>query len=104
MSRHPARLGKADSTQADMVDYLERQEHLVQDLHVVGGGCPDLLVGATWGELLLVECKAPGGRLTTEQRAWHMRWHHLPRCMPKSVLELKGWMEKRRRRYLEMRA
>ncbi len=100
MSRNPAAQGRKDSTQPEMVDYLEGEEHLVEDLHRVGGGCPDLLVGTTWGELLLVECKAPGGRLTPEQKRWHMAWHHLPRCMPKSVVELRAWMEKRRKRWL----
>jgi hypothetical protein len=98
MTRNPARLGRADSTQPEMVDWLESQEHVVQDLHTVGGGCPDLLVGTTWGELVLVECKSPGGRLTPEQRQWHWKWHHLPRCMPKSVVELRAWMENRRLR------
>ncbi len=83
-----------------MVDYLEGEGHLVQDLHTVGDGCPDLLVGTTWGELVLVEAKAPGGRLTTEQKRWHMTWMHLPRCLPKSVVELRAWMERRRKLWL----
>ncbi len=99
--RNPARLGKADSTQPEMVDYLEGEQHLVQDIHSVGDGCPDLLVGCTWGEFVVVECKSSGGRLTADQKRWHMRWHHLPRCMPKSVVELRAWMERRKQLWRE---
>lgn len=99
MSRNPAARGKADATQPEMVQWLEQQGHLVQDLHAVGGGCPDLLVGAPWGELLIVECKSPGGGLTQQQVEWHFRWRqfHALRCMPRSVVELRAWMERRRK-------
>lgn len=97
MSRNPARLGKADATQPDMVEWLESEGHLVADTHTVGGGFPDLVVGCSWGEIVAVECKANRGRLTREQKLWHARWFHLPRCMPRSVVELRAWMERRRK-------
>jgi hypothetical protein len=96
------RAARIDLTQPEMVQFLMEGEYNVQNLSQVGGGCPDLLVGCPWGELVLVECKSPGGRLNAEQKRWHMAWHHLPRCMPKSVVELKGWLEKRKARFLRM--
>ena len=94
--RNPARLGKADATQPEMVEWLEREGHLVADTHAVGGGFPDLVVGCSWGEFIVVEAKTARGRLTTEQKLWHWAWRHLPRCMPRSVVELRAWMERRR--------
>jgi hypothetical protein len=103
VSRNPARLGKADATQPEMVEWLESHGFLVQDLHQMGDGCPDLLVGAPWGELLLVECKTPSGGLTRQQAEWHFRWRqfHGLRCMPRSVVELRAWMERRKKQWLE---
>jgi hypothetical protein len=103
LSRNPAAQGRKDATQSEMVEYLIGERHLVADTHAVGGGFPDLVVGCTWGEIVVVECKSPGGRLTPEQRTWHFAWRHLPRCMPKSVVELRAWMDKRRQRWLSMR-
>ena len=100
MTRNPAARGRAAAPQPEMVAYLEQEQHLVADTHAVGGGFPDLVVGTTWGEFVLVECKSPGGRLTPEQKAWHARWMHLPRCMPKSVVELRAWMERRKKQWL----
>jgi hypothetical protein len=97
MSRNPAARGKADATQPEMVEWLEANDYVVEDLHGVGGGCPDLLVGTPWGELVLVEAKTPLGRLTPLQKHWHNKWFHLPRCMPRSVVELRAWMERRRK-------
>lgn len=97
MSRNPAARGRADATQPEMVQWLEQQGHLVQDLHAVGEGCPDLLVGTTWGELVLVEVKTPAGRLEQSQQAWLWRWRGLPCCVPRSLAELRAWMERRRK-------
>ncbi len=101
--RNPAAKGRLDLTQPEMVRFLLEGHFNVQNLSRVGGGCPDLLIGCPWGELVLVECKSPGGRLTPDQKLWHSRWHHLPRCMPKSVVELRAWLEQRKKRYLEAR-
>lgn len=80
-----------------MVEWLEQNDYVVEDLHRVGGGCPDLLVGTPWAEIVLVEVKTPRGKLTPDQTRWHWKWHHLPRCMPRSVVELRAWMERRRK-------
>jgi len=102
--RHPASHGRADATQAEFVEWLASNEHLVQELHLVGDGCPDLLVGTTWGEFVVVEAKTRTGRLTVKQKLWHWKWRRFPRCMPKSVTELRAWMEKRKREYERRRA
>lgn len=70
--RHPAR---ADANQPAIVKALRGAGCLVEHLHEVGGGCPDLLVG--WrGRWHVVEVKdgskPPSGRkLTPKQVEWH---------------------------------
>ncbi len=70
MSKWRARV---DSNQADVVKALRAQGWVVQHLHSVGGGCPDLLIGAA-GFNLLQEVKGAKGRLTKDQVPWHEGW------------------------------
>lgn len=95
--RNPAARGRADATQPEMVEYLKGEGHLVVDTSAVGGGFPDLIVGCSWGEFIVVEAKTSTGRLTKKQKEWHWNWRFLPRCMPRSVVELRAWMERRRK-------
>ena len=45
----------------------------VQCLHMVGHGCPDLLVG--WhGENILMEVKMTSGDMTPDELKWHAAW------------------------------
>lgn len=97
MTRNPAARGRADAMQPALVEWLYDNGYLVAFAQALGAGVPDLIVGAPWGELIWVEVKSPGGRLNAKQREWHTRWKAYPRCMPRSVTELRGWMEKRRR-------
>jgi hypothetical protein len=67
-------------------------DRLSHDLRRYGRGLPDLFLvrGATPGELLLAEVKAPGDQLSAEQRGWlaYLPRHHLPTA----VLRLR-WRE-----------
>lgn len=45
----------------------------VEDLHKVGGGCPDLLVGYR-GCNYVIEVKTPTGKLNDDQVDWHADW------------------------------
>jgi len=67
---------RTDSNQAEIVAALRHVGASVQDLHEVGKGCPDILVGYR-GRNYLIEIKAPGGRLNKREREWHDRWDGL---------------------------
>jgi hypothetical protein len=70
---------KRDANQAEIVAALFAAGCSVQDLHAVGGGCPDLLVGQN-GETFLMEVKmwrnqrGDPNPLTPCQKSWHRDW------------------------------
>jgi len=72
------RAARVDANQADIVHVLRRAGATVQLIHVIGDGCPDLLVG--WrGRNLLLEVKdgsrPPSERcLTPDEERWHALW------------------------------
>lgn len=77
------RAAKVDANQSEIVEALRRVGCSVQLLHMVGKGCPDLLVGnmnqngvhVNW--LLEVKdgSKPPSARkLTADQEIWHDNW------------------------------
>ena len=57
---------KVDRNHADVVDAMRQAGWLVIDCSRVGRGFPDVLA-AKAGRLVLVEVKAPNGKLTPEQ-------------------------------------
>lgn len=76
MSNHST---KRDSNQAEIVAALFAAGCSVQDLHAVGGGCPDLLIGCN-GAVYLLEVKVSKNLrgepkpLTPDQVEWHRAW------------------------------
>lgn len=62
-----------DANQSKIVGWYESLGCSVVDLGAVGGGCPDLLIGAT-GIDALSEVKMPGEELRLSQRAFNERW------------------------------
>lgn len=91
---------KTDGTQKAIVAVLRQLGYLVQVLATVGGGCPDLLVGCPWGDLVLLECKNRAGRgrgLTDAQIAWHAAWRRCPVHVVESASEALEWLETLRR-------
>lgn len=73
---------QVDGNQKVVVAALRRVGALVQHLHQVGGGCPDLLIGFR-GQLSLLEVKPAEGelhqlRLNENERKWHQLWTGLP--------------------------
>lgn len=64
---------RVDSNQAEIVEGLRAIGASVTDLHEVGKGCPDLLVGYA-GRVYLLEVKSKAGRLTPDERAWARNW------------------------------
>lgn len=72
------RAAKTDANQTEIVEALRQVGCTVQLLHMVGKGCPDLLVGKH-GINLLIEvkdgAKPPSARkLTPDQQVWHDSW------------------------------
>jgi len=64
---------RVDANQAEIVDALRKAGATVQDLHEVGKGCPDIMIG--WlGYNILMEIKAPGGKLNKREQEWHDTW------------------------------
>ena len=73
------RAAKIDRNQPEIVAALERVGCQVLHLHLVGGGCPDLLVKTRGGRLLLLEIKdgdkPPSERgLNIKQKRFHSEW------------------------------
>lgn len=72
------RAAKVDANQSKIVNMLRLVGCTVQPLHMVGQGCPDILVGYR-GQNWLFEIKdgslPPSGRkLTDPERKWHDDW------------------------------
>ena len=67
------RAARIDTVQPLIVETLRKAGATVQHLHMVGHGCPDLGVGYQ-GKSYFLEVKAPGGKLTKDERAWHEAW------------------------------
>jgi hypothetical protein len=61
---------KADANQPAIVARLRSIGGAVQHLHMVGGGCADLLV-AFGGRWFVGECKSEKRTLTESQKRWH---------------------------------
>ncbi len=65
---------RVDANQAEIVKALRKVGASVQTLHMVGRGCPDLLVGFRRATYLL-EVKIAKGTLTPEECRWHWCWN-----------------------------
>ena len=64
---------RTDANQAQIVAELRQAGCSVQDIHTVGSGCPDILVGYarhTW----CFEIKSDGGKLTPDEADWALKW------------------------------
>ena len=64
---------RVDSNQAYIVEGLRAMGASVTDLHAVGKGCPDILVGYR-GNTYILEIKGLEGRLTRPEAAWAASW------------------------------
>jgi hypothetical protein len=68
------RAAKVDANQAEIVAEFRRLGAVVQPLHSVGQGVPDLLIGYG-GRNYLVEVKdGDKAKLTPDQVVWHDAW------------------------------
>ena len=67
------RNARVDANQREIVDALRNLGASVICLHMVGQGCPDLLVGFR-GVNELAECKSKSGKLTPDEADLHRTW------------------------------
>lgn len=72
------RAARVDDNQAALVGELRAMGVMVQHLHMVGHGCPDILCGYR-GRNYLFEikdgAKQPSARkLTPQEKSWHRLW------------------------------
>jgi hypothetical protein len=71
------RRAKTDTNQTSLTAGLRQAGVSVQPIHMIGQGCPDLLVGLA-GQNYILELKAPGApsrqRLTPDEVEWHATW------------------------------
>lgn len=90
------RAARIDANQPRIVEVLRGVGATVQPLHMVGQGCPDLLVGHRERNYL-VEIKDPSKppsarRLTAAQVDWHDQWRGVVHIIetPADALRLLG--------------
>jgi hypothetical protein len=71
--RHPAAQGRPDANHGDVVSSYEQLFCSVVDLHAVGFGCPDLMIGCS-GLTELAEVKTEEGDLLPSQITFQKSW------------------------------
>jgi len=64
---------RIDKNHKSIVECFRKLGCSVLSLHMVGKGCPDLLICYQM-QLYLVEVKDTGGKLNTLQEDWHRKW------------------------------
>ena len=72
------RAARVDANQAEIVEALRAIGATVQPIHMVGRGCPDIIV-CYRGRNILIEIKdgskSPSARrLTSDEMMWHTSW------------------------------
>ncbi len=68
-----SRRKKVDANQAEIVRMLREFGASVIDLHEVGKGCPDILVGYKWRSYPM-EVKSGDGKLTPDEMEFNESW------------------------------
>lgn len=71
--RNPAAQGRPDANHSDIVKFYEQLFCSVVELHKVGGGCPDLLIGCQQ-VTELAEIKTADGDLEPSQKTFMTNW------------------------------
>lgn len=64
------RIARVDANQPDIVEALRAAGARVQHIHIIGHGCPDILV-AFRGRWYVAEIKDSRGQLTPDEVRWH---------------------------------
>lgn len=91
---------KVDANQKEVVKVFRQLGCSVQHLHMVGSGCPDIVVGYR-GANYLIEIKdgdkSPSRRkLTPDEQEWHDEWKgHV--CVVESLHDIQDFLTQIRR-------
>lgn len=91
-------IASADANQPAIVRALRQCGCLVQSLHTVGRGVPDLLI-CYRGILALVEVKTSNGRYTKKQVQWHTEWQEAPIFTIKDADQIEDLLNTLEQRY-----
>jgi hypothetical protein len=65
--------GRTDKNQTEIVQALRKAGAVVLILSNQGEGCPNILTGFR-GNLMLMEIKSKGGRLTQDEKEFYSKW------------------------------
>ena len=65
---------RVDANQPAIVQALRQIGATVQHLHMVGDGCPDILVGYRGANYLFEIKQGPRSKMTKDEREWHEAW------------------------------
>lgn len=82
--RHAAAAGRQDGNARPIVDTFLAFGASWADLHMVGGGVADGLLGYA-GQNELVEIKTPKGTFTKAQKVFRATWHGRPPIVVRSM-------------------
>lgn len=75
MSKRVPVIRRVDENQAQIVKELREAGYFVLDIHIIGGGVPDLIVAQRGGRTVLVEIKASWRKnLTEDEREFFLTW------------------------------
>lgn len=69
----PYVIRRSDKNQEEIVRAIRELGFSAQPIHIVGHGCPDVILGC-YGFNLLLEIKMLGKRLTPDEATWHAAW------------------------------
>lgn len=86
--------GKVDSNQKAIVEAFRKCGCSVLILSNVGAGCPDIAVGHR-GVTYFVEIKSKAGKLTEDQKTFHLAWRgariHIVRSVDEVFTTVNDW-------------
>jgi hypothetical protein len=78
---------RTDSNQVEIVQALRCAGAFVQSLHIVGKGCPDLLISFR-GKIYVMEIKTACGKLNKAEWDWQASWqgdYHIVRNVEDAI-------------------
>lgn len=95
MNKRVPVIRRVDENQAQIVKELRDAGYGVIDIHIIGGGVPDLIVSQQGGRTVLVEIKASWKKnLTDDERDFFLTWGG-DKIIATSAREVMDWFSER---------
>lgn len=95
MSKCAPIIRRVDENQAQIVKELREAGYSCLDIHIIGGGAPDLIVSQQGGMTVLVEIKASWKKnLTDDERDFFLTWGG-DKIIATSAKEIIDWFSER---------